>query len=165
MGHQKRIRDENLKDVNGLQSYFIRRIEKFLLSHGKSMIGWDEILEGGLAPSATVMSWRGEKGGITAATMGHDVIMTPSKWMYIDAGQGAVEVEPIAIDVGKMLDSVYEYDPASEKIPKELRHHVLGAQANMWTEYATTPEYTEYLLYPRLLAVAELNYTEGEEKL
>lgn len=161
---RKRIRDENLKDVNGLQSYFIRRIEKFLLSHGKSMIGWDEILEGGLAPSATVMSWRGEKGGITAATMGHDVIMTPSKWMYIDAGQGAVEVEPIAIDVGKMLDSVYEYDPASEKIPKELRHHVLGAQANMWTEYATTPEYTEYLLYPRLLAVAELNWTPKVKK-
>ena len=161
---KKRISDEKLKDVNELQSYFIHRIEKFLLSHGKSMIGWDEILEGGLAPSATVMSWRGEKGGITAATMGHDVVMTPAKWMYIDAGQGAVEVEPVAIDVSRMLDAVYEYDPVSEQIPKEVRHHILGAQANMWTEYATTPEYTEYLLYPRLLAVAELNWTPKAKK-
>ena len=161
---QKRIKDENLKDAHELQSYFIHRIEKIILAHGKSMIGWDEILEGGLAPSATVMSWRGEEGGIAAASMGHDVIMTPSKWMYIDHGQGAVETEPIAIRFGLPLEKTYSYDPKSPKIPENLRHHVLGAQCNMWTEYAVTPEYTEYLLYPRMLALAELDWTPKEKK-
>lgn len=161
---QQRIKDENLKDSHELQSYFIHRIEKIILAHGKSMIGWDEILEGGLAPSATVMSWRGEEGGITAASMGHDVIMTPSKWLYVDAGQGAVEAEPIAIKFAVMLDKIYNYDPSSEKIPENLRHHVLGAQCNMWTEYAVTPEYTEYLLYPRMLALAELDWTPKAKK-
>ena len=161
---QKRIKNENLKDAHELQSYFIHRIEKIILAHGKSMIGWDEILEGGLAPSATVMSWRGEEGGIAAASMGHDVIMTPSKWMYIDHGQGAVETEPIAIRFGLPLEKTYSYDPKSPKIPENLRHHVLGAQCNMWTEYAVTPEYTEYLLYPRMLALAELDWTPKEKK-
>lgn len=161
---QKRIQDENLKDEHELQSYFIHRIEKIILEHGKAMIGWDEILEGGLAPSATVMSWRGEEGGIAAASMGHDVIMTPSPWLYVDAGQGAVEAEPIAIKFAIMLDKIYNYDPSSEKIPENLRHHVLGAQCNMWTEYAVTPDYTEYLLYPRMLALAELDWTPKEKK-
>lgn len=154
-----------MKDAHELQSYFIHRIEKIILAHGKSMIGWDEILEGGLAPSATVMSWRGEEGGIAAASMGHDVIMTPSKWMYIDHGQGAVETEPIAIRFGLPLEKTYSYDPKSPKIPENLRHHVLGAQCNMWTEYAVTPEYTEYLLYPRMLALAELDWTPKEKKI
>ncbi|MFS3036749.1 family 20 glycosylhydrolase [Bacteroides nordii] len=161
---QKRIRDEKLKDAHGLQSYFVHRIEKVLLEHGKSMIGWDEILEGGLAPTATVMSWRGEEGGIEAASMGHDVIMTPAKWLYLDFGQGNIEVEPIAINFTTLLSKTYNYNPASEKIPTDLRSHVLGAQGNMWTEYATTPDYTEYLLYPRILAVAELTWTPLEKK-
>ena len=160
---QKRIKNENLKDAHELQSYFIHRIEKIILAHGKSMIGWDEILEGGLAPSATVMSWRGEEGGIAAASMGHDVIMTPSKWMYIDHGQGAVETEPIAIRFGLPLEKTYSYDPKSPKIPENLRHHVLGAQCNMWTEYAVTPEYTEYLLYPRMLAKSDFVHDYPED--
>ena len=96
--------------------------------------------------------------------MGHDVIMTPSPWLYVDAGQGAVEAEPIAIKFAIMLDKIYNYDPSSEKIPENLRHHVLGAQCNMWTEYAVTPDYTEYLLYPRMLALAELDWTPKEKK-
>ena len=167
---QARIKALGLKDdahhtaEQKLQSFIINHAEKFLNSKGRQMIGWDEILEGGLAPSATVMSWRGEEGGITAASMGHDVIMTPSKWLYVDAGQGAVEAEPIAIKFAVMLDKIYNYDPSSEKIPENLRHHVLGAQCNMWTEYAVTPEYTEYLLYPRMLALAELDWTPKAKK-
>ena len=161
---QKRIRDEKLKDAHGLQSYFVHRIEKVLLKHGKRMIGWDEILEGGLAPTATVMSWRGEEGGIEAASMGHDVIMTPAKWLYIDFGQGNIEVEPVAINFTTLLSKTYNYNPTPENIPVDLRSHVLGAQGNMWTEYATTPDYTEYLLYPRILAVAELTWTPLEKK-
>lgn len=161
---QKRIRDEKLKDAHGLQSYFVHRIEKVLLKHEKRMIGWDEILEGGLAPTATVMSWRGEEGGIEAASMGHDVIMTPAKWLYIDFGQGNIEVEPVAINFTTLLSKTYNYNPTPENIPVDLRSHVLGAQGNMWTEYATTPDYTEYLLYPRILAVAELTWTPLEKK-
>lgn len=161
---QKRIRDEKLKDAHDLQSYFIHRIEKILLKQGKSMIGWDEILEGGLAPTATVMSWRGEEGGIKAASMGHDVIMTPAEWLYLDFGQGNIEVEPITINFKTLLSKTYHYNPASEKIPADLRPHVLGAQGNMWTEYATTPIHTEYMLYPRLLAIAELTWSPLEKK-
>lgn len=161
---QKRMQDEKLKNAHELQSYFIHRIEPILLAHGKSMVGWDEILEGGLAPSATVMSWRGEEGGIEAATLGHDVIMTPLEWLYVDYGQGAIETEPITIRFKTLLSKTYHYNPISEKIPAHLRSHVLGAQCNMWTEYATTPEYTEYLLYPRMLAVAELDWTPAEKK-
>lgn len=161
---KKRMKDEKLKDAHELQSYFVHRAEQMVNARGKKMIGWDEILEGGLAPSATVMSWRGEEGGIEAASMGHDVIMSPGKWLYLDHGQGAVEVEPIAIKFPLLMESTYNYDPTSMKIPENLRHHVLGAQCNMWTEYATTPDYTEYLLYPRMLAVAELNWTPVEKK-
>ncbi|MEG1547023.1 MAG: family 20 glycosylhydrolase, partial [Bacteroides sp.] len=161
---QKRIKEEKLKDEHELQSYFVHRIEKIIVAHGKSMLGWDEILEGGLAPSATVMSWRGEEGGIAAATMGHNVVMTPSRWLYVDAGQGNIEVEPITIHFKILLDRIYNYNPASEKIPADLRHHVLGAQCNMWTEYSATRENTEYMLYPRMLAVAELNWTSTEKK-
>ena len=167
---QARIKTEGLKaDKNHtaedrLQSYCMTRIEEFLNSKGRQIIGWDEILEGDVAPNATVMSWRGMEGGIKAAQLGHDVIMTPSKWMYIDHGQGAVETEPIAIRFGLPLEKTYSYDPKSPKIPENLRHHVLGAQCNMWTEYAVTPEYTEYLLYPRMLALAELDWTPKEKK-
>ena len=161
---QARMKKEGLKDVNELQSYLIHRIEVFLNAHGRKLLGWDEILEGDVAPNATVMSWRGMEGGIKAAQLGHDVIMTPSKWMYIDHGQGAVETEPIAIRFGLPLEKTYSYDPKSPKIPENLRHHVLGAQCNMWTEYAVTPEYTEYLLYPRMLALAELDWTPKEKK-
>lgn len=158
---RKRMRDEKLKDAHELQSYFVHRIEKVVLAHGKRMVGWDEILEGGLAPTATVMSWRGEEGGIEAASMGHDVIMTPAKWLYLDFGQGNIEVEPITINFKTLLSKTYHYNPASEKIPAEQRSHVIGAQGNMWAECAVNPDHTEYMLYPRLLAVAELTWTPG----
>ena len=136
---QKRIKNENLKDAHELQSYFIHRIEKIILAHGKSMIGWDEILEGGLAPSATVMSWRGEEGGIAAASMGHDVIMTPSKWMYIDHGQGAVETEPIAIRFGLPLEKTYSYDPNSAKA--SMRGY------NRYSVYSWVTAYSVHMLH------------------
>ena len=161
---RKRMRDEKLKDAHELQSYFVHRIEKVVLAHGKRMVGWDEILEGGLAPTATVMSWRGEEGGIEAASMGHDVIMTPAKWLYLDFGQGNIEVEPITINFKTLLSKTYHYNPASEKIPAEQRSHVIGAQGNMWAEYAVNPDHTEYMLYPRLLAVAELTCTPADRK-
>lgn len=155
---------KKLKDAHELQSYFVHRIEKVVLAHGKRMVGWDEILEGGLAPTATVMSWRGEEGGIEAASMGHDVIMTPAKWLYLDFGQGNIEVEPITINFKTLLSKTYHYNPASEKIPAEQRSHVIGAQGNMWAEYAVNPDHTEYMLYPRLLAVAELTWTPADRK-
>lgn len=161
---RKRMRDEKLKDAHELQSYFVHRIEKVVLAHGKRMVGWDEILEGGLAPTATVMSWRGEEGGIEAASMGHDVIMTPAKWLYLDFGQGNIEVEPITINFKTLLSKTYNYNPASKKIPAEQRSHVIGAQGNMWAEYAVNPDHTEYMLYPRLLAVAELTWTPVDRK-
>ena len=160
-----RIKEEHLKDSHELQSYFIHRVEAIVLKHGKSMVGWDEILEGGLAPSATVMSWTGEEGGITAANMGHDVIMTPLQYAYYDYnGQGAPEVEPVAIGYGISLQKAYSFEPVSDRIAKDKRHHILGAQANLWTEYSPTPEHTEYLLYPRLLAMAELTWTPKSQK-
>ncbi len=161
---QHRMKEEGLKDEHELQSYFVHRIEKILLRHGRAMIGWDEILEGGLAASATVMSWTGEEGGITAANMGHDVIMTPLNFAYYDAGQGAPEVEPITISFGISLEKAYKYEPVAAGISREKSHHILGAQANLWTEYSPTAEHTEYLLYPRMLAMAELTWTQKENK-
>lgn len=161
---QHRMKEENLKNEHELQSYFVHRIENILLKHEKTMIGWDEILEGGLAASATVMSWTGEGGGITAANMGHDVIMTPLEYAYYDAGQGAPEVEPITISFGISLEKAYHYEPVAKGVRQDKAHHILGAQANLWTEYSLTGEHTEYLLYPRLLAMAELTWTEKKMK-
>ena len=161
----KRMKEEHLKDSRELQSYFIHRVEAMVLKHGKAMVGWDEILEGGLAPSATVMSWTGEEGGVVAANMGHDVIMTPLQYAYYDYnGQGAPEVEPVAIGYGISLEKAYSFEPVSDRIAEDKRHHILGAQANLWTEYSPTPEHTEYLLYPRLLAMAELTWTPKSRK-
>lgn len=147
-----------------LQSYFVRRIEKFLLEHNKKMIGWDEILEGGLAPSAIVMSWRGENGGIDAANMGHDVIMTPSGWMYLDKYQGDPELQPVTIGGYLTLEKVYGYEPIPEKIDESKKHHILGAQANIWTEYKYDGKGMEHDIYPRVIALAELNWTPKEKK-
>ncbi|MDR3058614.1 MAG: family 20 glycosylhydrolase [Prevotella sp.] len=147
-----------------LQSYFVQRIEKFLLKHNKKMIGWDEILEGGLAPTATVMSWQGEEGGIAAANMGHDVIMTPGAWMYIDKYQGDYKIHPVTIGGLLTLEKVYNYEPVPEKIAEDKRHHILGAQANMWNEYNYDGEYMEQDIYPRIIALAELDWTPKEKK-
>ncbi|MCD7899115.1 MAG: family 20 glycosylhydrolase [Bacteroides sp.] len=147
-----------------LQSYFVQRIEKFLLTHNKKMIGWDEILEGGLAPTATVMSWRGEEGGIDAANMGHDVIMTPGPWLYLDKYQGDSRLSAVTIGGLLPLEKVYNYDPIPEKIASDKVHHILGAQGNMWNEYNYTEEDMEYDIYPRIIALAELSWTPKEKK-
>ncbi|NDV96275.1 beta-hexosaminidase [Dysgonomonas sp. 521] len=167
---QARIKELGLKAEQGhsaeerLQSYFVQRIEKFLLKHNKKMIGWDEILEGGLAPSATVMSWQGEEGGIAAANMGHDVIMTPGPWMYLDKYQGDSRNLPVTIGGYLTLKKVYGYDPIPEKIAEDKRHHILGAQSNLWAEYKYTGEGMEQDIYPRIIALAELDWTPKEKK-
>ena len=161
---QKRMRQEGLKDEHELQSYVIKRIEKVLVAHGKKMIGWDEILEGGLAESATVMSWRGEKGGIQAAGQGHDVVMTPSNRVYLDHFQGDSRVEPVAIGGYTTLEEAYNYEPVPAELAADKVHHIIGTQGNVWTEYMYTPELVEYRVYPRLIALAEVNWTNKDLK-
>jgi hexosaminidase len=161
---QARIKQEKLKDEHELQSWFIGRIEQVLLKHNKKMIGWDEILEGGLAPSATVMSWRGEQGGINAANMGHDVIMTPGGWLYLDHYQGDQMVEPTSIGGYTTLEKTYSYEPVPEGLDKDKAKHILGAQANVWGEYLYVPEQTEYMTYPRIIALAEVTWSRKEQK-
>ncbi len=170
---QNLIKKENLKDEHGLQSYFIRRIEKFLNSKGRNIIGWDEILEGGLAPNATVMSWRGEQGGIAAAKENHDVIMTPNSHLYIDHYQGKDrKQEPLAIGGFLTMEKVYSYDPTPKELTAEQQKHIKGVQANLWTEYIPTPAKASFMLFPRALALSEVawspvnrkEYTEFSEK-
>ena len=156
---QARIKAEGLKDEHELQSYFIKRIEKFLNAHGREIIGWDEILEGGLAPGATVMSWRGIKGGIEAAKQNHDVIMTPSSHCYFDQYQGPEDSEPLAIGGFVPLEKVYSYEPTPKELNEQEAKHILGAQGNVWTEYIATPDYAEYMVYPRACALAEVGWS------
>jgi len=153
---QATIKTLNLKDENGLQSYFVARIEKFVNAKGRQIIGWDEILDGGLAPNATVMSWRGIKGGITAAKSGHDVIMTPVTHCYLDYYQSDPETEPTTIGGYTTLSKVYQFEPIPAELTDEEAKHVLGAQANMWTEYMPTTERIEYMAFPRLSAMSEV---------
>ena len=161
---QKRIKDEGLKDEHELQSYFIRRIEKFALSKGRRIIGWDEILEGGLAPEATVMSWRGVKGGIEAARQNHDVIMTPTTYAYLDYYQAEPAGEPLAIGGYLPLEKVYSFNPVFEELTDEQQKHILGVQGNVWTEYIATPEHLEYMACPRMFAIAEIGWTMANKK-
>jgi hexosaminidase len=161
---QEVIRREELADEHELQSYFIRRIETFLQANGRKLIGWDEILEGGLAPEATVMSWRGMRGGIEAARQGHDVIMTPTSHMYFDYYQADPEDEPLAIGGLITLEDVYGFEPVPDSLSWSEGQHILGAQANVWTEYMKTPEYVEYMLFPRLLALSEVVWTPGAQR-
>ena len=161
---QKRMKQEGLADVKELQSYLIHRMEKFLNEHGRQLLGWDEILEGGLAPRATVMSWRGEEGGIKAAKAGHDVIMTPGGFCYLDSYQDAPTTQPEAIGGYLTLEKVYSYDPIPEVLTKEGADYIQGVQANVWAEYITTAEHMEYMIYPRLLALAEVAWTQPDKK-
>ena len=156
---QERIRAEGLKSEDELQSYFIKRIERFLSGKGKRLVGWDEILEGGIAPNATVMSWRGVAGGVEAARSGHDVVMSPTSHCYFDYYQGRFD-EPWAIGNFLPLEKVYAYDPVPEELTPEQARHVLGGQANLWTEYIVDAPYLEYMLLPRLLAISEVVWTE-----
>ncbi len=161
---QARMKAEGLKDLHELQSYMIRRIEKFLLSHGRRLVGWDEILMGGLAPEATVMSWRGEEGGIAAAKAGHDVIMTPNSHFYLDYYQSVAPNQPRANSSFVPLEKVYSYNPEPTGLTPQEQKHILGVQANLWTEYATTEAEVDYMLYPRMLAVAEVGWNpEGRD--
>src|SRR5690606_13473106 len=153
---QEVIRREGLKDESELQSWFIRRIERFLTAHGRRLIGWDEILEGGLAPEATVMSWRGMAGGIEAAQQGHDVVMSPGSHLYFDHAQGPPELEPLSIGGNTPLDRVYAFEPVPAELSAAEARHILGAQANIWAEYLQTPAQIEYMMFPRLLALAEV---------
>jgi len=156
---QKRMKTESLKDEMQLQSYFVRRIEKFLIANNRSLVGWDEILEGGLAPEATVMSWRGVSGGIEAARQGHDVIMSPLSHCYFNFYEGDSKFEPIAYPGHLTLEKVYSYEPAPEELNAEEARHVLGAQGNVWTEYITTEKQVEYQALPRMSALAEVVWT------
>jgi hexosaminidase len=158
------IRREGLGDEEGLQSWFIRRIETFLRSRGRRIIGWDEILEGGLAPDATVMSWRGVAGGIEAARQRHDVIMTPGSHLYFDHYQGPPDTEPLAIGGFTTLERVYGFEPVPPELTPEEARHVLGAQANVWTEYIPTGDQVEYMVLPRMLALAEVVWTPAAER-
>jgi len=161
---QALIQREGLKDEDELQSYFIRRIETFLRSKGKRLIGWDEILEGGLAPDAIVMSWRGEDGGIAAAKQKHEAIMTPTGYCYFDYGQGDPTREPLDIGARLTLDTVYSYNPIPKELQPENEKYILGAQGNMWTEYQKTPESVEYMVFPRMLALSEVVWSPLERR-
>jgi hexosaminidase len=156
---QERIKTEGLKDEKGLQSYFMKRIEKFLVSKDRKVIGWDEILEGGLPAEATVMSWRGVEGGIAAARQGHEVIMTPGSHCYFDHYQANPKTEPKAIGGYTTLKKVYSYEPVPGELTKEQTKYILGAQGNLWTEYIPTPEHAEYMALPRMIALAEVDWT------
>lgn len=164
---QARIKKEGLKDEYHLQSYFVQRIEKYLNSKGKSIIGWDEILEGGLAPNATVMSWRGIKGGIEAAKQNHDVIMTPTGFCYFDyyqVGKDDQKNEPLAIGGYLPVKKVYSYNPVPEALPEHQHKHILGAQGNVWTEYIKTPEQVVYMSVPRMTALSEVVWSPQDAR-
>jgi hexosaminidase len=160
---QQLIKELGLKDEHELQSYFIKEIEKFINSHGKKIIGWDEILEGGLAPNATVMSWRGVQGAVDAAKEGHDVILTPTSHCYFDYYQAEFPDEPLAIGGYLPLKKVYAFNPVPEGLNEEESEHVLGAQGNVWTEYIKTEEHLEYMVFPRILAMSEVVW-KGPDK-
>jgi hexosaminidase len=161
---QARIKNEGLKDEKELQSYFMKRIEKIVTAKGKKMIGWDEILEGGLAPEAIVMSWRGIEGGIAAARMGHDVIMTPTSHCYLDYYQGDPQFEPEAIGGNVTLKKVYGYDPVPGELKPDQVKYILGVQGNLWSEFIPTPSHAEYMAVPRMIALAEVAWTPKAQK-
>lgn len=155
---------EGLKDEDELQSYFIRRMEKFLVSKGKRLIGWDEILEGGLAPEAAVMSWRGESGGIAAARQMHYAAMSPGGYCYFDHYQGDPETEPLAIGGYTTLKKVYAYEPVPAELSPAEAKYIMGAQANLWTEWIATESHAEYMVLPRMLALAEVVWSPASSR-
>ena len=157
------IRREDLKDEHELQSYFITRIEKYINSKGKQIIGWDEILEGGLAPNATVMSWRGISGGIEAAKMNHEVIMTPNATCYLDHYQAKdTKNEPLAIGGYTPIEEIYNYEPIPDVLDESLHKYIIGAQGNVWTEYMKTSNHVEYMVFPRIFALSEVVWAENK---
>jgi hexosaminidase len=161
---QARIKTEGLHNEHELQSYFIKRIEKFLTANGRKLVGWDEILEGGLPPQAAVMSWRGFEGGIEAAKQGHDVMMTPGSHCYFDYYQGDPAYEPLAIGGYTNLRKVYSFEPTPPELTPEQAKHILGAQGNLWTEYIENGNHVEYMAYPRAIALAEVNWSAKDSR-
>ncbi|MBS1725142.1 MAG: beta-N-acetylhexosaminidase [Armatimonadetes bacterium] len=161
---QELIKERGLKDEHEMQSWFVKQIDQYLASKGRRLIGWDEILEGGLAPGATVMSWRGEKGGIEAAASGHDVVMASNGALYFDYYQADPKTEPHAIGGFLPLRKVYDFDLVPAAVPEANRKHILGGQFQLWTEYIRTPEYAEYMAFPRGLAAAEIFWTPKNRK-
>jgi len=162
---RKLMSEQNMNDASNIESYFIGRIEKFVNAQGRQIIGWDEILEGGVAPNATVMSWRGEGGGIAAAQLGHDVIMTPgSGGLYLDHAQSKSAQEPLSIGGNAPLSKTYNYDPIPAALNADQQKHIIGVQGNVWTEYMSTPAKVEYMILPRMFAVSEIGWTPKENK-
>ncbi len=159
---QQRIKDEGLSDEHQLQSWFVTRMEKYINEKGRKIIGWDEILEGGLAPNAAVMSWRGVAGGIEAAKAGHYVVMSPGTHCYFDHYQADAASQPLAIGGFTPLEKVYGYEPVPEELTSEESKYIMGAQANVWTEYILSPEHVEYMVYPRAAALSEVVWTPNE---
>lgn len=161
---QKRIEQEKLANAEELQSYFVQRAQKYLEKYDRQIIGWDEILEGGLAKGATVMSWRGIEGGIEAASMKHHVIMSPVNPCYLDYYQGDPATEPFAIGGYNTLEKVYSFEPVPANLKRKNQKFILGAQGNLWTEYISTSEHLEYMAYPRAIALAEVNWSQVENR-
>lgn len=162
---QARIRAEGLADEHELQSWFIRQIEAWLNERGRNLLGWDEILEGGLAPNATVMSWRGSDGGIAAANAGHDVIMTPNTYCYLDYYQSEDrDSEPPAISATLPLEQVWQYEVIPKQIAADKRQHILGGQGNIWTEYIPHSDHVEYMMFPRAIAIADVLWHHPDER-
>ena len=167
---QAKIKALGLKDKDGqkaehyLQSYVISRMEKFLNEKGRKLIGWDEILEGGIAPNATIMSWRGEAGGIEATRQGHDAIMTPNTYFYLDYYQSMdVDNEPFGIGGYLPVEKCYSYEPHAAGMTDEQKAHVIGVQANMWTEYVATYDHLQRMILPRMAAIAEVGWSHGNK--
>ena len=160
---QKRMADNKLKDEHELQSYFVQRMEKYINGKGKVLIGWDEILEGGLAPNAVVMSWRGEKGGIEAAKQNHDVIMTPGDFVYLDHSQTKQE-DSVTIGGYTPVKEIYGYEPIPKELSDTERKHILGAQGNVWTEYMGNTKKVEYMIFPRVSALSEVLWSPSEKR-
>lgn len=161
---QALMQNDSLKSEDELQSYAIKQMDQYLQSKERKLIGWDEILQGGLSEGATVMSWRGEEGGIQAANAGHDVIMTPGGYLYFDGYQTDPRTQPEAIGGYLPLEKVYSYNPIPEELPEDKRKHILGAQANIWTEYIPNAQQVEYMAFPRALALSEVVWTDQENR-
>lgn len=161
---QEMIKKNGLHDEHELQSYFIKRIDKFISAKGRKMLGWDEILEGGLSPNATVMSWRGTKGGIEAAKQNHDVVMSPNSFFYLDYYQGEAKNEPLAIGGNLPLSKCYSFEPNLPELNEQEAKRVIGIQANVWTEYIYDIKKAEYMAYPRALALAEVAWSPMKVK-
>ena len=159
-----RMRHEGLKDVDELQSYLVHRVEMFLNSKGRRLLGWDEILQGGLAPDATVMSWRGLEGGIAAARAGHQAVMTPNNYCYLDYCQDDPTREPPAASAFVTLEKAYSFDPAPDSLGAEAVPMILGVQGNLWCEHVSTGEHAEHMMWPRLMAIAEVGWSLPERK-